>query len=319
MEELESIALDVKEITKEFGDNPLKFFKDKKICLFKACLETYYPGIRNCLKSILEDLNLDVDTCVDQSCCSGTFLQRNLITRAQFAAINERNIAKINEVADILIVSCNGCYHSLLRGRCFLKTQEVWDKTENILKEFGTKIVVSPKLRVIHVLDFLHLIRETIGDRLKYTLKGKKCAVHYGCHYMNLKLDKANNLEFIAPKHKLEDLITVLDGTVQDYQERNTCCGWGASQNVTHQKEALQITYNKLMSAERAGAEFLITNCPTCLYTLDKFREEMKKLFGDAPNIPVIHINQLIGTLMEYECDQYCTERFSFLIKELNT
>jgi len=78
MDELGSILLDIEEITQKHQDNPLEFFRDKSICLFKACLEYYYPGIRNCLRSLLEDLRLEVTTCIDQSCCSGTFLQISL-------------------------------------------------------------------------------------------------------------------------------------------------------------------------------------------------------------------------------------------------
>jgi heterodisulfide reductase subunit B len=317
MEDLEPIFLNPNEILKDNPDNPLDFFKDKSICLFKACLEYYYPGIRNCLRELLEDFDFEVKTCLEQSCCSGTFLQRNLITRAQFAAINERNIASMNEIADILIVSCNGCYNSLLRGRNFLRNEEIKDKTKRILKEINKEILFRPKLKVIHVLDFLHLIRENIADKLKYTLKGLKCAVHYGCHYLNLRLDKLDDRSFVAPKFKLEDLIESLGGSVADYQERESCCGWGASQNVIHRDEALKITFNKLKSAENAGANLLVTNCPTCLYTLNKFRDHMQELFGESPQIPAIHINELIGVLMEYECDHYCLTRVSPLIEEL--
>lgn len=314
---IKSVVLDTDEILQTYNDNPLDFFKDKKICLFKACLEYYYPGIRTCLKSMLEDFDLQVSTSLEQSCCSGTFLQRNLITRAQFAAINERNIASINKIADILIVSCNGCYLSLLRGRKFLNTKEVREKTAKILKNFNQSILISPKLKIIHVLDFLHLIREQIGEHLKYTMDGIKCATHYGCHYLNLLLDKKDMNSFIVPKNKLEDIIIILGGTITDYQERESCCGWGASQNVIHREEALQITFNKLKSAENAGADLLVTNCPTCLYTLNKFREEMKSLFGESPKIPAVHINELIGVLMEYECDKYCLERVLPFIEEL--
>lgn len=314
---IKSVVLDTDEILQTYNDNLLDFFKDKKICLFKACLEYYYPGIRTCLKSMLEDFDLQVSTSLEQSCCSGTFLQRNLITRAQFAAINERNIASMNEIADILIVSCNGCYLSLLRGRKFLNSKDIREKTTKILKEFKKDILFSPKLKIVHVIDFLHLIREQIGERLKYSLNGLKCAIHYGCHYLNLLLDKKDIHSFIAPKNKLEDIITILGGSIKEYQERDSCCGWGASQNVIHREEALQITFNKLKSAESAGAELLVTNCPTCLYSLNKFRDDMKDLFGESPQIPAVHINELIGVLMEYECDKYCIERISPLIEEL--
>ena len=36
-----SLALDLFEIEKEYPENPLDYFKDKKLCLLKACLEKY--------------------------------------------------------------------------------------------------------------------------------------------------------------------------------------------------------------------------------------------------------------------------------------
>jgi len=87
-----NLSLDIDDIKRNHPENPLNYFKDKKLCLFKACLEKYFPGVRWGIQDLLEDLNLEVKTCESQSCCSGTFFQRNLITRAQFAAINERNV-----------------------------------------------------------------------------------------------------------------------------------------------------------------------------------------------------------------------------------
>ena len=96
-----SIALDLEKIEKKYPDNPLEFFRGKRICLFKACLEKYFPGVRYGIQDLLEELGLEVTICKEQSCCSGTFFQRNLITRAQFAAINERNLNEVNNQADI--------------------------------------------------------------------------------------------------------------------------------------------------------------------------------------------------------------------------
>ena len=128
--EIDNLSLDLTEIENDYLENPLDFFRDKKLCLFKACLEKYFPGVRFGIQDLLEDLDLEVLTCVNQSCCSGTFLQINLITRAQFPAINERNLNEINQQSDIILVSCNGCYNSLLRGRDFLKDPVIRKKTQ---------------------------------------------------------------------------------------------------------------------------------------------------------------------------------------------
>ena len=99
-----NLSLDLDEIERNYPESTLDFFRYKNLCLFKACLETYFPGVRWGIQDLLEELNLKVDTCDNQSCCSGTFFQRNLITRAQFAAINERNLYELNQQADVVML-----------------------------------------------------------------------------------------------------------------------------------------------------------------------------------------------------------------------
>jgi heterodisulfide reductase subunit B len=308
-----NLSLDLDEVERIHPDNPLDFFKDKKLCLFKACLESFFPGVRFGIQDLLEELNLKVSECTNQSCCSGTFFQRNLITRAQFAAINERNLYELNQQANLVLFSCNGCYNSLMRGREFLKTQEVAKKTIEILnrlkKEIGGnnpekyQILEKPSVRFIHDLDFLYLIRNDLLNSLKFDLKNLKVAIHYGCHYLNLSRDKRTFESYLSDKTKLDDLIRLLGGNPVEYQEKESCCGWGASQLLINPREALKITFNKLKSAETVGADFLVTPCPTCLYTLSKpeYREKMRKWYGNKLDIPTIHLNELVAILMGCE------------------
>ena len=320
--EINNLALNLDPIQKEYPENPIDFFRNKNLCLFKACLEKYFPGVRWGMYDLLDALDLNVSICEHQSCCSGTFFQRNLITRAQFAAINERNVYELNRQADYVLFSCNGCYNSLLRGRDFLKNPDVYRKTEKILNQVQKKVgneeteekyhvLKDPKVRFVHDLDFIYLIRDAVLSTLKFDLKNFKVAVHYGCHYLNLDRDKDTPQSYVKDKTKLEELITLFGGVPVDYKERELCCGWGASQVVIHPKEALKITRKKLKSAEDAGADFLLMPCPTCLYTLSKpeYRNKMEKWYGDKLEIPTIHLNELIAILRGCEEERCITLR----------
>ncbi|MHA2129723.1 MAG: heterodisulfide reductase-related iron-sulfur binding cluster [Promethearchaeota archaeon] len=316
-----NLSLDLGEIERSYKENPLNYFSNKRLCLFKACLEKYFPGVRWGIQDLLEELNLKVSVCTNQSCCSGTFFQRNLVTRAQFAAINERNVYELNQQADFVLFSCNGCYNSLLRGREFLKNQEVNLKTKKILKGLEKKKGISnpdkfqifkePNVRFIHDLDFLHLIRNDVLNSLKFDLKNLKVAIHYGCHYLNLSRDKRTVDGYLKDKTKLEDLVQLFGGNPVDYQEKEGCCGWGASQLLINPREALKITYNKLKSAENVDADFLLMPCPTCLYTLSKpeYREKINKLFKEKLDIPTIQLNELIAMLRGCEEERCITLR----------
>jgi heterodisulfide reductase subunit B len=318
---LSNLSLDLDEIERQYPENPIEHFRNKKLCLFKACLEKYFPGVRWGIQDLLEELNLDVTLCTNQSCCSGTFFQRNLITRAQFAALNERNLYELNKQADIVLFSCNGCYNSLLRGREFLKNQEVKRKTEEILSRLKKKgkvdnpqkykIIEDLKVRFIHDLDFLYLIRNNLLNSLKFDMKDLKVAIHYGCHYLNLSRDKRNFESYLKDKTKLDELVTLFGGIPLDYQERESCCGWGASQLLINPKEALKITFDKLKSAESVGADLILTPCPTCLYTLSKpeYRDKINKWFEEKLEIPTIHLNELIAILRGCEEERCITLR----------
>ncbi|MFW9829696.1 MAG: heterodisulfide reductase-related iron-sulfur binding cluster [Candidatus Thorarchaeota archaeon] len=314
------LTLNLSKIENEFPENPLEFFKGKKLCLFKACLEKYFPGVRWGLQDLLEELELKYSLCQNQSCCSGTFFQRNLITRAQFAAINERNLNEMKQMADIILFSCNGCYNSLLRGREFLKIPEVKKKTKELLDKLNDKqqgknntdkyeILENFDLKLVHDLDFLYLIRNDVLNSLKFDLKDLKVAIHYGCHYLNLSRDKRNIEDYVRDKTKLEELISLFGGKPIDYEERESCCGWGASQLLINAREALKITANKLKSAQNVGADFIVTPCPTCLYTLSKpgYREKIYKWYGYKLDIPTIHLNELIAILRGCEEERCIT------------
>ncbi|KKN41151.1 hypothetical protein LCGC14_0726090, partial [marine sediment metagenome] len=245
---------------------------------------------------------------------------RNLITRAQFAAINERNIFELNQQAEVVLFSCNGCYNSVLRGREFLRNQEVNRKTEEILSGLTKlnsknpdkyKILDEPSVRFIHDLDFLFLIKDNLLNSLKFNLKGLRVASHYGCHYLNISRDKRNPELYFKDKTKLDKLVTLFGGIPVDYQEKDGCCGWGASQLLMNPREALKITFEKLKSAETVEADFMLTPCPTCLYTLSKpeYREKMKNWFGEKLDIPTIHLNELIAILRGCEEERCITLR----------
>ena len=228
----------------------------------------------------------------------------------------------MNHQADIVLFSCNGCYNSLLRGRDFLKNPEVLEKTQEILDGVKEKmggmsypgqyeVLKEPKLRLVHDLDFLYLIREDVVSTLKYDLKGLKVAAHYGCHYLNLERDKRNMRDYLKGKNKLEEFTQLFGGEPVDYMEKESCCGWGASQIIMNPDDALKITYRKLKSATRAGADFILMPCPTCLYTLSKpeYRQRVNELFGEKLDIPTIHINELISILRGCEEERCITMR----------
>jgi heterodisulfide reductase subunit B len=114
---------------------------------------------------------------------------------------------------------------------------------------------------------------------------------------------------YFRDKTKLDELVELFGGISVDYKEKESCCGWGASQVVLHPKDALKITRNKLKSAENVKADFMLMPCPTCLYTLSKpeYRKKMYKWYDEKLDIPTIHLNELIAILRGCEEERCIT------------
>ena len=296
-----NLALNLDVIKSNYPENPLEFFRGKRLCLFKACLETYFPGVRWGIQDLLEDLDLEVNTCPNQSCCSGTFFQRNLITRAQFAAINERNINEMNQLADIVLFSCNGCYNSLLRGREFLKIPEVKKKTDEILnslKQKGLKtnypnkyeILDNFNLKLVHDLDFLYLIRNEVVNALKFDLKDLKVAIHYGC-----KFYKSENEKFVS---YFDDIVKTLGVETVSYEIERACCGYPLTLH-SFDVGVEDRTKWKLDKIKEANVDGIAIVCSECFEQFEKSQFLLRRK-GERYNIPMIHLIELIALALGF-------------------
>ena len=60
--DIDNLALDLDELKEKYPEHPIEFFKNKKLYLFKACLEKFFPGVRWGMEDLLEALGLDYGT-----------------------------------------------------------------------------------------------------------------------------------------------------------------------------------------------------------------------------------------------------------------
>lgn len=267
---------------------------DTQFFLFQGCTERLYPGIQEGAKKIFKKLDLQLVTSDDQSCCSGNFLLFNLTTSKGITAIGERNLNIVRPLSKYLLTSCNGCFSSMNLGKDFLRRDEdLKESVEETLNEIGMH--VEDEVDIIHIGEFYYAIRDRLRDHIARDLNGLTGVSQYGCHYLNPHreaiFEDPNNPTFI------EELIQDLGGTPIEYEKKLLCCGSGVSQRLVHPDLSLEISRRKLSSIKKKNPDFILTICPYCEYEMDNAQLEIEIEFDEEINIPVLHINELLGLL----------------------
>ena len=99
----------------------------------------------------------------------------------------------------------------------------------------------------------------------------------------------------------MEDFITSVGAEAVDFPYKNECCGSYLS--ISEPKIAAKVSYKILNSAQKNGANVLITTCPLCYYNLDRKQGEIKEVYPDFKNIPILFFTQLLAQALELDID----------------
>jgi len=157
--------------------------------------------------------------------------------------------------------ACTTCYNVLKRTNHFIRTHP--DERDRI-----NTFIEADYAGEVEVVDIVHLLRDQVGfdavrDKVLKPLAGLKVAAYYGCMVLRPPAEVA----YDDPDHprSLDDLMAALGATAVDYPHKNECCG--AYLAVKAPEVTRSMVYTILSSAQRAGAEAMVTNCPLCQLT----------------------------------------------------
>ncbi len=264
--------------------------KTKEYKMFEGCvIGNRIPFIEASARKVFDILEIQTSEGSFACCPDPTGLKQ--VDHSSWLALAARNLIIAEDDDKDIISLCNGCFQTLKVANEELKHDEhekghVNEILKSVDKEFkGT----------INVRHFVEVLSEVNPDKIKenvsHDLSGLKVACHTGCHYSRpseiLQTDDP-----MEPK-KLRELVKLTGATPVDYEEEMLCCGNGVGN--TEEEPAMQILKNKFDSALGAGAECFVINCPACFQQMDTNQRDLKKIFEEEYNIPILYITELLA------------------------
>ncbi len=273
-----------------------------KIPYFPGCtLNTTAKGFDISLRTSARVLGVDLVELPEWNCCGATFplLTDNLLDLAGPARV----LVAAREAGERLAVACTTCYNVLRRTNLAISADE--DKREKL--DFFIEAEYRGDLQV---LDVLQILRDEVGfDEIarivKRPLTGLRAAAYYGC----MVLRPTAEVAYDDPENPrtLDDLLIALGAETVDYPHKGECCGSYLA--VISVGATAEMSYTILSSAQKNGAQLIVTNCPLCQFNLDRQQVGIARRHAGYQPIPVFYFSQLLGVALGLDTSDFGWEK----------
>ena len=243
-------------------------------------------------RRVTEALGIELIDLQGAGCC-GCYL-RSVDFRVALA-LASRILALSDKTGLDLVVLCNSCYSTLVETNEFLRENpELRTEINELLApqdlEYKGKTKVKDIIQVFYHDYGLH----KISSKVTKSFEGLKVAVQYGCHLLRpSKSTKFDNPE--APRI-LDDLVEVTRAKSIYWPLKLWCCGFPTL--PMNREMGTSLARNKLRDAKDAGADCMVTTCPSCQISFDVLQPSTAKHYGEEYNLPVLYYPQLLGLAM---------------------
>ncbi|NHK32420.1 MAG: (Fe-S)-binding protein [Asgard group archaeon] len=137
---------------------------------------------------------------------------------------------------------------------------------KTILEEYADEVKAKP----IHFITKLHQMVK--NGELKFASKEKITVTwHDPCH-----LGRLGNI-IDEPREIIKSVENVEFVEMQNHGLDSHCCGSGSGLMMSYPEIGIEISKRRYCEAETAGAEIILTFCPTCEFTLRKAGETIAR------------------------------------------
>ncbi|UCC28279.1 MAG: CoB--CoM heterodisulfide reductase iron-sulfur subunit B family protein [Candidatus Bathyarchaeota archaeon] len=237
-------------------------------------------------------LGIELVEMSDFNCCG---LPVDPASHEMMMVLAARNLCLAEQQGLDIITLCTGCAGTLRKVNRALKEEK---ELRNRVNEYLSKVGMEFK-GTIEAKHFIHVLKEDVGfDRIKDSIRkplaGLKVAEHCGCHL--LRPTKIFGWDDPENPEVLKGLIELTGAECLDYMDEPECCGYTII--AIDDKVALQLTREKLQHIKMAGAQAMVTVCPSCHLMFDMQQSRIERAFNEKFELPVLHFPQLLGLAM---------------------
>ncbi len=266
---------------------------ENKYMIFLGCMIPYrVSSYEISARKVLRNLGVELVEMPEFNCCG---LPLEPISHELALILSARNIAIAEREGLNILALCPGCSGTLKKANRALKeNRSLREKINEHLKEAGLNFEGSIEVKHLSQLLIEDVGLEKIKKSVIKPLKGLTAAEHSGCHLSRPK----KYIEFEDPENPkaLRMLIKATGAKCVEYMDETECCG--ATVAGIDDKIPLYLVREKLSHVKEAGAEVLVTVCPSCHIMYDTNQIRVERMFGEKYEIPVLHYTQLLGLAM---------------------
>ncbi|MFW9786275.1 MAG: CoB--CoM heterodisulfide reductase iron-sulfur subunit B family protein [Candidatus Thorarchaeota archaeon] len=260
--------------------------------VFLGCaIPSRFNNYESSMRAVAEELGIKLIDFDGASCC-GTVVLKS-IDEKSWLSMSGRNIALAEKRGHDIITPCNGCFGSLKDTDHVLHDDEAYRKKVNAaLKPLGLEYTGKVKIR--HFVEVLYDLKEEIEKKIVKRLDGLKVAFHPGCHLIR----PSNVAGFDDPElpRKVDELIELTGAKSVHWDMKLRCCG--SPLLIASEEVATRILREKMVSANGAGANCVVTNCPACHTQFDIQQLGLQDDDGNSLELPALFVTQVLGVAM---------------------
>lgn len=258
---------------------------------------TYYPGCSleatasaydMSTRAIAPLIGIDLEELEDWNCCGATAYMS--VSQGASFILSGRNLALAEKKGWDIIAPCSACYLGLNKTNHYIKEHpEVADLLNNALAKGGLEYNGTVKVR--HLLDVV--VNDVGFDVVRANLRRKLTDLNIACYYGCQTIRPYGAFDDLEDPHTLDDLVRVLGASPVYFPMKDRCCGGSIAGSIREQ--ALRMSKNILLAAEKENADLIVTTCPMCHINLEAYQSQIKKRYDTDFNIPILFFTQLIG------------------------
>ncbi len=260
--------------------------------VFLGCaIPSRFNNYESSMRAVAKALGIELIDFEGASCC-GTVVLKS-IDENSWLSMSGRNIALAEHRGHDIVTPCNGCFGSLKDTNHVLHDDATYRKKVNAaLKPLGLEYTGKVKIR--HFVEVLYELRNEIEKKIVRRLDGLRVAFHPGCHLIR----PSNVAGFDDPElpKKVDELIELTGAKSVHWDLKLRCCG--SPLLIASEDVAVKMLREKMISANGAGANCVVTNCPACHTQFDIQQLGLKDEAGNSLELPALFVTQILGAAM---------------------